>query len=166
METIKAGETRNGKILESELTMPGVTRQELEAVVAIRISGEKDGKTCLDKDSTVVLTSHVQNEELTWTAPEDGDYFLFYFWLHGTGQTAEPSVSTSYTINYIDRYGVEAFIEYWESTVLTPELRKNIEENGRAMMYMDSLELGTFGKGGQFWGYHFREEFEREEDMT
>ena len=161
VETMKAGETKSGKILESVLTMPGVTRQDLEAVVAIRISGEKDGRTSLDKDSAVVLTSRVQNGELTWTAPADGDYLLFYFWLHGTGQTAEPSVSTSYTINYIDRYGVEAFIEYWENTVLTPELRKNIEENGRAMMYMDSLELGTFGKGGQFWGYHFREEFEK-----
>ena len=26
---------------------------------------------------------------------------------------------------------------------------------------MDSLELGTFGKGGQFWGYCFREEFKK-----
>ena len=112
VETMKAGETKSGKILESVLTMPGVTRQDLEAVVAIRISGEKDGRTSLDKDSAVVLTSRVQNGELTWTAPADGDYLLFYFWLHGTGQTAEPSVSTSYTINYIDRYGVEAFIEY------------------------------------------------------
>lgn len=161
VETVKAGETRSGEILESELTMQGVTKQELEAVVAIRIVGEKDGKTCLDKEKSIVLTEMVQDKSLTWKAPEDGDYLLFFFWIHGTGQTAEPSVSTSYTINYIDRYGIEAFIDYWENTVLTPELRKNIEENGRAMMYMDSLELGTFGKGGQFWGYHFLEEFEK-----
>lgn len=161
VETVKAKETKNGEILESVLTMPGVTKQELEAVVAIRIVGEKEGKTYLDKDSAVVLTAGVQEGKFTWTAPSDGDYLVFYFWIHGTGQTAEPSVSTSYTINYIDKYGVEAFIEYWENTVLTPELRKNVEENGRTMMYMDSLELGTFGKGGQFWGYHFREEFEK-----
>ena len=161
VETIKAGECRSGEILRSELTMPGVTKQELEAVVAIRIAGEKEGKTCLDKEKSIVLTEMVQDNALTWSAPEDGDYLLFFFWIHGTGQTAEPSVSTSYTINYIDRYGVEAFVDYWENTVLTPELRKNVEENGRAMMYMDSLELGTFGKGGQFWGYHFLEEFEK-----
>ncbi|MCM1135448.1 MAG: hypothetical protein NC400_07710 [Clostridium sp.] len=161
VETLKAGETKDGEIIESTLTMPGVTKQELEAVVAIRICGEEDGKTYLDKDSAAVLTDKVQDGKLVWTAPEDGDYLLFYFWIHGTGQTAEPSVSVSYTINYIDKYGVEAFINYWENTVLTPELTKNVEENGRAMMYMDSLELGTFGKGGQFWGYHFREEFEK-----
>lgn len=28
-------------------------------------------------------------------------------------------------------------------------------------MYMDSLELETFGKGGQLWGYHYPEEFEK-----
>lgn len=161
VETIKAGEAKNGSLIKSTLTMPGVTKQELEAVVAIRISETKADKTYLDKDSAAVLTEYVKNGNISWTAPTDGDYLLFYFWIHGTGQTAEPSVSTSYTINYIDKYGVEAFIEYWEDTVLTPKLRKNIKENGRAMMYMDSLELGTFGKGGQFWGYHFREEFKK-----
>lgn len=161
VETVKAGETKEGTILEAALVMPGVTKQELEAVVAVRTCGEKAGKTYLDKDSAIVLTDRVQNGMLTWTAPADGDYLLFYFWIHGTGQTAEPSVSVSYTINYIDKYGVEAFIDYWENTVLTPELAKNVEENGRAMMYMDSLELATFGAGGQFWGYHFREEFEK-----
>lgn len=161
VETVKAGETWSGQLPECVLTVPNVTRQELEAVVAIRFSGEKDGQTSLDKDSAIVLTDQVKDKTLTWTAPEDGTYLLFFFWIHGTGQTAEPSVSTSYTVNYIDRYGIDAFIAYWESTVLTDELKKNIEENGRGMMYMDSLELGTFGKGGQFWGYHFLEEFKK-----
>ncbi len=159
--TVKAGETWSGKLPECELTVPNVTKQELEAIVAIRIAGEREGKTYLDKDSSIVLTGQVKDGSLTWTAPAEGDYLLFFFWIHGTGQTAEPSVSTSYTVNYIDRYGVEAFIEYWESTVLTGSLKENIEKNGRGMMYMDSLELGTFGRGGQFWGYHFLEEFKK-----
>lgn len=161
VETVKAGQTRTGKIRESRLFMAGVTRQELEAVVAIRISGEEDGKVYLDAASAVVLTEKVSDYALTWTAPEDGDYLLFFFWIHGTGQTAEPSVSVSYTINYIDHDGIDAFIDYWESTVLTPELKENLEKSGRGMMYMDSLELATFGNGGQLWGYHFREEFEK-----
>lgn len=33
------------------------------------------------------------DKTLTWTAPEDGNYELIVFWLHGTGQTASPSVS-------------------------------------------------------------------------
>ena len=167
-ELVRAGESRSGEILKSKLIMPGVTEQELVAVVAAAEDGEKDGRICLDKDRLIVLTDQVSDGCLEWTAPEDGDYRLFFFWIHGTGQTAEPSVSTSYTINYLDRYGVEAFKEYWDSTVLTPELNENLQKNSRAMMYMDSLELGTFGRGGQLWGYHFLEEFEtrRGYDLT
>lgn len=159
IETLHAGESRSGTILKSKLTMAGVTRQELIAVVAVKSLGERDGKEYLDKDSAVVLTAAVNEEQLAWTAPADGTYKVFYFWLHGTGQTAAPSVSVSYTINYIDSYGMEAFTDYWENTVLTEELREHISNNDRAMMYMDSLELATYGKGGQFWGYHFNEEF-------
>ncbi len=166
VEILKAGETRTGSIPKAELVTPGVTVQDLLAVVAIRRSEKqpaKDTKSAwhpvlLDLNTSVILTDRVAGEALTWTAPADGTYLLFFFWLHGTGQTAEPSVGTSYTVNYMDRYGIDALIDYWEKTVLTSELRKNLEKNGRAMMYMDSLELGTFGKGGQLWGYHFLED--------
>ena len=161
VETLQAGESRNGRILRSKLTMAGVTKQELIAVVAVKSLGKRDGKEYLDKDTIVLLTGEVKEEELVWTAPANGTYKIFYFWLHGTGQTAAPSVSVSYTINYIDRYGIDAFIAYWDSTVLTRELRENILKNDRAMMYMDSLELATYGRGGQFWGYHFMEGFEK-----
>ena len=159
-ETLKAGESRTGAIPKCELHMPGVTKQDLIAVVAAKKAGEKDKKEYLEKE-TIVLTDKVQNGELTWIAPEDGEYLVFYFWIHGTGQTAAPSVSTSYTVNYIDHYGIDAFIEYWDDVVLTPELKETIKENGRAMMYMDSLELSTFSKGGQLWGYNFLTEFEK-----
>ena len=79
--------------------------------------------------------------------------------MHGTGQTASPSCAISYTINYIDRYGTEALIDYWNKVVLTPALRENILKNGRVQLYMDSLELTTFSNGGQFWGYDFLAEF-------
>lgn len=160
-ERIPSKAEKHGKILKPVLTMPGVTKQELVAVVAARIEEEREDKIYLDRNGIFVLTGRVKNGELDWQAPGDGDYMLFYFWLHGTGQTAQPSVSTSYTINYMDRYGVDAFKEYWDSTVLTEELKKNLKKNGRGMMYMDSLELGTFGKGGQLWGYHYLEEFEK-----
>ncbi len=96
-----------------------------------------------------------------WSAPEDGVYALFIYWMHGTGQTASPSISTNYTINYVDSYGVEALIDYWEQIVLTEELKKTIRQNGRGEIYMDSLELHTYGAGGIFWGYHFKEAFMR-----
>ena len=141
--------------------MPGVTKQELEAVTAIRRVREENGVVFLDRGSAAVLTDLVKDGALDWTAPAEGDWLLFFFWIHGTGQTAEPSVSTSYTINYFDRAGIRAFTEYWDDVVLTPQLREDLYRNLRGMMYMDSLELGTFGRGGQLWSRHFREEFER-----
>ncbi|MFF6984278.1 glycosyl hydrolase [Streptomyces sp. NPDC008343] len=96
---------------------------------------------------------------LTWTAPDDGQYALFVYWMHGTGETFEPSASLNYTINYVDRYGIDALKDYWEAHVLTPELKKRIRQNGRGEIYMDSLELASYGAAGVLWGYHFKEQF-------
>jgi len=45
-------------------------------------------------------------------------------------------------------------IDYWDKEVLTQQMREHISQNDRVMMYMDSLELATKGKGGLFWGYY------------
>ncbi len=168
VETVKAGETRTGRLKKCDIVMPDVNVQELVAVVAGKVTGAEGESAVLDKSSLIVLTGFVQEESLTFHAPEDGDYEMFTFWLHGTGQTAEPSVSVSYTVNYLDKYGVEALIQYWKKEVLKPELVRMIKKNGRVMMYMDSLELFTYGKGGVFWGYHLLEEFKnrRGYDLT
>lgn len=160
-ENMKPGQSRCGRIPECTLIMPGVSRQELVGVVAIRDMGIIEEKHYLDDQKCFVLTGQCRNGYLDWTSPEDGSYIIFYFYMHGTGQTAQPSQSISYTVNYIDRYGVEAFIEYWDREVITPKVQALLCENGRAMMYMDSLELATFSKGGQLWGYHFMDEFKR-----
>ncbi len=36
---------------------------------------------------------------------------------------------------------------------------EDLDENGRGMMYMDSLELSTFAAGGQLWGFCYIDEF-------
>jgi hypothetical protein len=161
VESLKAGQSRSGPLQKADIRMPNVKVQELIAVVAAKKTGEKNGRILLDKASLVALTDKVSDGSLDWKAPDSGDWELFAFWLHGTGQTATPSVSVSYTVNYIDRYGVDALKEYWDKVVLTPELRSYISKNPRIQMYMDSLELSTYGKGGQFWGYHFMDEFKK-----
>jgi hypothetical protein len=160
VESLKAGESRSGPLQRALIKMPQVTVQDLIAVAAVKRGGEKDGKILLDRKSAIVLTGKVSGGNLEWTAPA-GEWELFSFWLHGTGQTATPSVSVSYTVNYIDRYGIDALTAYWDKEILTGELRDLIRKNGRVQMYMDSLELSTYGKGGQFWGYHFIEEFQK-----
>ncbi|GAA4179329.1 glycosyl hydrolase [Gryllotalpicola koreensis] len=133
------------------------TKQELVAVVAAPVLGEG----VLDPEGVVDLTASVSEGELSWTAPDARLWRVFVFWSHGTGQTASPSASVNYTINYLDRDGVDALTHYWRTVVLTPELKADIARNPRAQMYMDSLELTTWGEGGMFWGRSVAEEFRR-----
>ncbi|MFF2487042.1 glycosyl hydrolase [Microbacterium sp. NPDC058062] len=168
-ETLAPGERRSGPLPRIDLAAPAAARhlpgergtirdQHLVAVVAARVVDADAG--VLDASSLTELTASVTDDTLEWTAPDgDGDWRLFSYWLHGTGQTAEPSASVNYTVNYIDRDGVDAVIAYWDEVVLTPELRAQIAQNPRAQMYMDSLELSTFGAGGLFWGHTVVDEF-------
>ncbi|WP_243228367.1 glycosyl hydrolase [Microbacterium sp. CIAB417] len=131
--------------------------QTFEAVVAAALVDEGT----LDSSSVIDLTERVRDGRLEWAPEDDRPWRLFVFWSHGTGQTASPSATVNYTVNYLDREGVDAVIEYWDSTVLSPELRAQIARNPRAQMYMDSLELSTWGAGGMFWGRTVAQEFQR-----
>lgn len=148
------------------------TKYVFQGVVAARIVKEHpENPGCIQGTDGVLDLDHVHDLSasaiadrdgklsLSWTAPADGPYVLFFFWMHGTGQTAEPSVSTNYTINYLDSYGTESLIAYWEEVVLNDELKKLVRKNGLGEIYMDSLELLTYGKGGLLWGFDFKEEF-------
>lgn len=159
--TLQPGEYWEGALKKCIINQKNVYVQELISVVAIKRLGRKGTQILLDPSSSVVLSEYVHEGVLSWTAPSDGEYELLTFWLHGTGQTASPSVSTCYTINYIDKYGLDAFKEYWDKEIITPEMKEWIQNNNRVQMYMDSLELSTYGQGGQFWGYHLLDEFEK-----
>lgn len=158
MRSVAAGESWEGELPKPQLRTENVHEQLLIAVLAAKVL-QKNGHDWTLDEPLIDLTEQVRNGRLCWTAPEDGEYLLFFFWMHGTGQTARPSAATSYTINYMDKYGVEAFIKYWDAHVLPESLRQTLRKNGRGMMYMDSLELSTFGAGGQLWGYHLLETF-------
>jgi hypothetical protein len=160
VEYLPGGMSRNGPPGKPAINKSGVNAQELIAVVAARKTGEADGKFFLDPKSLIPLNAEMNDENLAWTAPA-GEWGIFAFWLHGTGQTAEPSAGVSYAVNYLDRYGVDALVDYWDNKVLNQELRALIKQNGRIQMYMDSLELSTCGRGGQIWACHFMEEFKK-----
>ncbi|MGV8850313.1 MAG: glycosyl hydrolase [Propionibacteriaceae bacterium] len=170
VEDLAGGALRSGPLTRIDLDaplplghmLPGhrgtITLQHLVAVIAAKVLDATSVPPVLAGDSVIDLTDKVVDGALEWRAP-DGDWKLFTFWMHGTGQTANPSASVNYTVNYIDRHGVDAVIDYWGSVVLTPELREQIAENPRTQMYMDSLELSMYGSGGLFWGHTFPEEF-------
>ena len=58
-------------------------------------------------------------------------------------------------------YGVEALTDYWSRNVLTDEVKADLQRSGRGELYMDSLELSTYGRGGLFWGFTLRDEFKK-----
>ncbi|GAA3879909.1 glycosyl hydrolase [Tessaracoccus defluvii] len=132
--------------------------QHLQAVIAAPVT-EGTGAPVVDVAAVIDLTASVTDGALDWTPPDARSWKLFVFWRHGTGQTAEPSASVNYTVNYLDRDGVDAVIEYWRDEVLTDELKRHIAANDRAQMYMDSLELSLWGAGGMFWGKSVADEF-------
>jgi hypothetical protein len=170
VEDLSGGATRTGALPRIDLgatatghVLPGqrgeVTVQTFFAVVAARVVEQATTGAVLDVGSVLDLTDRVVDETLDWTAPDDGTWRLLTYYQHGTGQTASPSASVNYTVNYLDPDGAQAVIDYWESVVLTPELRAQIAQNPRAQMYMDSLELFTTGAGGMLWGRTVAEEF-------
>ncbi|MFF1878406.1 glycosyl hydrolase [Leifsonia sp. NPDC058230] len=169
-EDLAAGATREGALpridldgLVAEGILPGhrgeVHDQTFVAAIAVRVLEPTVTGAILDADSVVDLTGRVRDGDLDWTAPDDGTWRLFSYWMHGTGQTASPSASVNYTINYLDPDGIEALTDYWHTVVLTPALQEQIAKNPRAQMYMDSLELSTFGAAGLFWGRTVADEF-------
>lgn len=187
VEKVAGGARRAGEVPRAVLDGPvgmsfppahrgTITKQKLVAVIAVRVCDEPieppqqdkavstliDGlvtPVALDAASTLVLTDQVTDGTLDWSAPDDGEWQLFYYWLHGTGQLATPSASQNVTVNYLDRAGVDAVIDYWRTVVLTPELRQQIANNPRVQMYMDSLELTIFGAAGLLWSQSFADEF-------
>lgn len=178
--------TRSGPLprsdLNAEYTGPDIvfervapTRQRFVAVVAAALTRPAGADPADPADTagparpvvdvasltnlTPLVTGADDAPDLDWQAPDGRPWTLFVFWQHGTGQIAKPSASTNYTVNYLERDGVDAVINYWREVVLTDELRSHIAANPRAQMYMDSLELNLSGQAGMFWGRSVAREF-------
>ncbi len=158
-EIVEGGATRTGALMPCELTDESITKMSLVGVVAVEQVSATEEETVLKMDSVINLTGSVVNDELTWTAPDEGTWELITMWMHGSGQTASPAVSTAYCVDYMDGYGIEALIDYWEEVVLTDEMKELIAENGQVQMYMDSLEIRT-GPVNLQWGEKMISEFE------
>ncbi|MCI8497680.1 MAG: hypothetical protein HFE85_05465 [Clostridiales bacterium] len=160
---VDAGNAYSGLLSMTDRSASGINDQELQTVVAV---GMIDGTT-LDYNDTHTLvagtdyTETATGVQVSWTAPTvNTQYTIFAFWMHGTGSTANPSVSKNYALNYVDADGMEALIDYWQNVVLTPDMLETIRENGRGELYMDSLEVsGIRGTGGLLWGRTYLDEF-------
>jgi hypothetical protein len=141
----------------------GVTEQELVAVQAARVGADSSPDAepvVLELDSLENLTDLVQDGRLIWTAPAGGVWILVTYWLRGSGQRPERGPHTeplSYVVDHFSAAGVQAVIDFWESTLLTPAIRTLLRESGGAL-FEDSIELET---DATLWTSAMPAEFER-----
>ncbi|MBA9004931.1 glycosyl hydrolase [Thermomonospora cellulosilytica] len=125
----------------------GVTRQKLLWVHAVRIDPALStrNETGLALDSWQDLTGLVKDGRIEWSAPEGGTWVLLSYWERGSGQQPESgphSSPESYVVDHFSRAGTQAVIDFWEERLLTPRIRRLLEQAGGAL-FEDSIELET-----------------------
>ncbi|MCL2164728.1 MAG: hypothetical protein FWH55_10155, partial [Oscillospiraceae bacterium] len=98
---------------------------------------------------------------LHWTNDSDSVVHIYSYWLQPTGQSPTPSATNNYTINYIDKAGMDVFIDYYRNEFFAdPTLVDLVKKNGKGEMYMDSLEISCTN-GFAFWGFDFLDTFKQ-----
>lgn len=171
---VDSSATYRGTVPDPEVAPnPVITEKELIAVQAVQcVSGctpASDGDSVLlDETTWVDLTADVNNGEITWTAPDSGTspWVLLSFWMRGTGQIdamhnmnpGAPALTDpqAYVVDHFSRAGAQTVIDYWESTLLTDEIKSLLLEVG-GHIFEDSLELTTNGH----WTPEMVDEFEQ-----
>lgn len=144
-----------------------VKKCRLVRVIAARLAGtynyEIGSVTYLDESSLLDISEYCavwgQSIELDWQAPEDGDYLVFVFWQQGTAQVATASIEPAYVVNHYSKDGAMAVADFWDRTLLTPDLLHLIRKNNNVEFFEDSLEIGTQRGSLLFWSDSFLEEF-------
>lgn len=159
---LDGGESFDGPLPTAALPQ-GVTRRVLEGVVAYRcVSRCSDGSVPeLDPSTATDLTTTVANGNLAYTAPvAAGRQVIVAAWSQGTGQTIRLA-DTATPSNMVDHFGAaggQAIVDYWENTVLTPELRAAMRASGGSLFF-DSLEINRYGQEVRHWTDDFLAEF-------
>ncbi|GAA0965142.1 glycosyl hydrolase [Actinocorallia libanotica] len=136
--------------------------EKLRYVHAMRVNAANDTRkeVGLEPASHIDLNDAVADGQITWTAPADGDWYLFAYWERGSGQQPESGPHTapeSYVVDHFSAEGTRAVIDFWEESVLTRELRRLLKRNGGAL-FEDSFELET---DALQWTPKIDEEFEK-----
>ena len=176
-ETLAAGKSREGEIPLTTFSVNSWTGAVSEvpmrdkatfiAAYAYKLASsgnettaiEVDGGSIVDLSGLVKLDENRHNGTLSWTAPDDGDYVIMFYYMQGTAQVSNPAVDTAYCINYFDKAGLEGLKAYWLEHVLNDEALNARIAAGDVQLFMDSLEYNT-GSGFFNWTADFAEEFE------
>ncbi|KAJ5701307.1 hypothetical protein N7488_008855 [Penicillium malachiteum] len=139
----------------------------LVAVLAARTTTSNDSSSVVDIIPDTVQILSASNRTLSWTAPSDGRYIVVAAYSRGTGQVqnmyeANPNNAPityphpAYVVDHFSPHGVQAGIEFWNSHILTDEIKEQIMRSSGSM-FEDSLEL----KLKQYWTTNFLDEFQK-----
>ncbi|MEV0404108.1 glycosyl hydrolase [Actinoallomurus sp. NPDC050550] len=146
--TVAAGATYDGPVPAPAIAPAAtVTAQKLLLVQAARVDAANSTRkeTGLDLASVQDLTGRIADGRLSWTAPSDGSWVVIAHWERGSGQTPESGPHTSpaaYVVDHFSAAGTRAVTDYWESHILTQDVRRLIRRAG-ATLFEDSIEIET-----------------------
>ncbi len=159
---VNAGAQYSGAVPTASLPS-GVTKREPLATLAYRCVSTCGGTgvAVLDQSTVVDLTS--QGSTVNFTAPDGPagtQWVVIGAWMNGTGQTVGAGLpTTSYLLDHFSINGWNALKDYWETKVLTPEMKSAWAANGGSLFF-DSLELNRSGAQVRHWAPNFLNEFQ------
>lgn len=173
---VKAGDTFDGALPEPALKPGGVTKgnpspqvtNHLLRILAARCKAgcSPEGTITLEAGSVENITARYAGGRLRWAPPGRGEWLVLPIYTRATGQIVNmfdgnPQNSPvtdpqSFVVDSFGKAGTKAIIDYWNNTLLTPEVRRGLARAGGAI-FEDSLEL----KAAQYWTPGLLEEFQR-----
>ncbi|MEV4115719.1 glycosyl hydrolase [Nonomuraea sp. NPDC049695] len=156
--TVTAGATYAGEAPPP--AVDGPPARTLLLVQAARIDSTNSTRKETGLDPGSVTRVPVSDGHVDWTAPAEGEWVLIAYWERGTGQRPESgphTVPEAYVVDHFSRAGTQAVLDYWESRLLTPAVRRLLRKSGGAL-FEDSIEIEA---GGLPWTPGLLAEFER-----
>ncbi|MEW2353399.1 glycosyl hydrolase [Spirillospora sp. NPDC029432] len=159
---VEGGTTFAGPVPAAPEPKAGVSEQTLVALQAVRCAGSCTAAkpVKLDKSSLTDLTGSVREGTVSWKAPAGGQWLLLAYWQRGTGQASVAGQAVSgeaaHVVDHFGAAGARAATGYWDSRVLTPDMRRLLKRNG-GDLFEDSLELDS----AQHWTAKLPERFEK-----
>ncbi|MFI7700408.1 glycosyl hydrolase [Nonomuraea sp. NPDC049480] len=140
---VAGGTTYAGEVPPPAVAGHPVRKLLLVQAARIEPAHSTRDETGLDPASVVEVSA--DGGRVSWTAPAEGEWLLISYWERGSGQRPESGPHTapeSYVVDHFSRAGTRAVIDFWESTLLTPAVRRLLKRAGGAL-FEDSIEIET-----------------------
>jgi hypothetical protein len=144
---VRAGQTFSGAVPPPATAPPAGAKTHLVAVTVARCAQVQcaGSPVTVDPASAKTITSTVADGKVSFTAPSGGDYELMAFWQSPDGQhlSGFTATGTNYVLDHLSGASVDATKTFWDSQVLTPEVRALYARTGPGDVFEDSLELSS-----------------------